>query len=109
MALIQCPECGHKVSKNATSCPNCGEPVIGARETRGAGTPLTTVQATSKRFKVHKIISSVLFWSGVLWAVGIGAQVGEPDPEALNKPALLMAIGFIWYLVTRLRVWWHHH
>ena len=27
MALIQCPECGHKVSTMADACPNCGCPV----------------------------------------------------------------------------------
>ena len=26
MALIKCPECGKKISENAESCPNCGEP-----------------------------------------------------------------------------------
>ena len=27
MALIKCPSCGRDVSSNATSCPNCGEPI----------------------------------------------------------------------------------
>ncbi len=27
MALVKCPECGKKVSENAESCPNCGEPI----------------------------------------------------------------------------------
>lgn len=29
MALINCKECGEKVSKNAKSCPGCGAPVKG--------------------------------------------------------------------------------
>lgn len=28
MALITCPECGHEVSEHATSCPQCGYPLI---------------------------------------------------------------------------------
>lgn len=28
MSLISCPECNHQVSSLATSCPNCGAPVI---------------------------------------------------------------------------------
>ncbi len=27
MALIKCTECGHEVSENASSCPNCGSPI----------------------------------------------------------------------------------
>ena len=27
MALIHCSECGHKISDNAKTCPNCGNPV----------------------------------------------------------------------------------
>lgn len=27
MPLIQCPACQHKVSKQASSCPNCGDPL----------------------------------------------------------------------------------
>lgn len=26
MAIIKCPECGHEISSEATSCPNCGRP-----------------------------------------------------------------------------------
>lgn len=28
MALIKCSECGHDVSDKATTCPNCGAPVV---------------------------------------------------------------------------------
>ncbi len=34
MSLIQCKECGKRISKNAVSCPYCGEPVP-----RKKGTP----------------------------------------------------------------------
>ena len=27
MSLMKCPECGHDVSSEATSCPNCGFPI----------------------------------------------------------------------------------
>jgi hypothetical protein len=28
MALIDCPDCNHKVSDNAASCPNCGRIIL---------------------------------------------------------------------------------
>ncbi len=27
MALIECPECGKKISEKANACPNCGNPM----------------------------------------------------------------------------------
>lgn len=35
MALINCPECQHRVSTLAATCPQCGFPLV----QRGAGTP----------------------------------------------------------------------
>lgn len=32
MALIECPECGKKISENAESCPNCGNPMNKKKE-----------------------------------------------------------------------------
>ncbi len=28
MALIDCPECGHRISDKAQSCPNCGYDMV---------------------------------------------------------------------------------
>lgn len=27
MALIECPECAHQVSRQAVACPSCGHPI----------------------------------------------------------------------------------
>ena len=36
MALINCKECGHEVSKKAETCPNCGAPI--KKQTSGCAT-----------------------------------------------------------------------
>lgn len=50
MALMECVECGHRVSSLATSCPSCGCPVAasekGAGETTGAVTNSRTPDET---------------------------------------------------------------
>ena len=40
MALIACPQCGHKVSPSATACPSCGHPIAptAAAKKQGAQT-----------------------------------------------------------------------
>ena len=36
MALIKCKDCGHEVSKEAKTCPNCGAPTTQKRKTESA-------------------------------------------------------------------------
>ncbi len=43
MALLICPECGHKVSDKAEACPNCGWPVILNTKSEASITALTKV------------------------------------------------------------------
>jgi uncharacterized membrane protein YdbT with pleckstrin-like domain len=42
MALINCPECGREVSREATACPQCGYPV--AERLAGAATQTHSVE-----------------------------------------------------------------
>ena len=64
----------------------------------------TTIQETSKRLKVHIIISSVLFWIGITGVIIVlTAKSGTPTISAT-----LMSIGIVWYFITRFRIWWHH-
>ena len=104
MALIACPECGHQVSSAAPSCPGCGAPIAGAAELSAVGATITTVQETSKRLKLHTLISVVMICVGVVWAMAV-AQ----DPNGSGTlAALLIVAGLVWYLVSRVRIWWHH-
>jgi len=61
---MNCPECSSQVSSIAVSCPHCGAPISSGGQAIGA--PLTTVQETSKLFKKHIVISSIIFWFGFL-------------------------------------------
>lgn len=42
--LIPCPDCGHSVSRSATSCPSCGRPLAAPPRTR-EGPLLQTLNA----------------------------------------------------------------
>jgi DNA-directed RNA polymerase subunit RPC12/RpoP len=50
MALIKCSECGSEVSDQAVACPVCGKPLKGK---------VTTIELTSKRWKLVKLISII--------------------------------------------------
>lgn len=105
MALISCPECGKKVSEHAESCPECGNPIAAAKESKGSGTILVTQQETSKKLKLHYVLATIAMIVGVVWFFSIP----EGDlSSARHTSVLVIVFGFIWYLVTRVRVWWHH-
>lgn len=106
MALMNCPECSSQVSSIAVSCSHCGAPIASGGQ--AVGVPLTTVQETSKRLKIHIIFSSILFWFGFL---GFAAEIWHGNPpkqNVLNTSTSVWGIGFVWYLLTRCRIWWHH-
>lgn len=103
MALVSCPECEKKVSDSAPSCPNCGVAIADAQVTHASGARLTTTQGTSKKLKMHTLISAVMFAVGI---IGLFTQVDASEPPVW--PSFVMTAGIVWYLVTRFRIWWHH-
>ena len=108
MALINCPECKQKVSDKAPACPGCGCPIASSGEVRATGAPITTTQTTSKRLKLHSLGAALLLIVGVVWFLGNMAEVDQSGGVPSPVPRFLMIGGFIWFIVTRFRVWWHH-
>lgn len=103
MALVQCPECGSQVSTAAAACPKCGSPI----GSPAVGTPLSTIQQTSKRLKAQIILSSLAFGIGLVWV--LTAFAGDAENPSLSPIAVtLFLVGMICYLTTKFRIWWHH-
>jgi len=105
MALIQCPDCNKDVSTSAVSCPNCGAPISAAKETEAAGAPLTTTQSTSKKFKGQQVIAVLMLLVGIFWLFGALSQ--EPVAPA-GLPMTITLVGLVWFIIIRIRTWWHH-
>ena len=107
MALIQCPECNQNVSDTAAQCPHCGAPVAVLRGNNSASTPAVTIELTGKKLKAQLLWSSLLWWGGFLW---LAFDFWSGDGRSLRTWASIvpLAAGFIWYLSTRIRIWWHH-
>lgn len=104
MALIPCPECAREVSSTAAACPGCGAPIAARSESVATGTPLQTVQETSKRLKSQILIASLMFWAGAIWFFTAGVNDGGMVVVSL----LLMIAGLAFYIGTKARIWWHH-
>ena len=63
---------------------------------------ITTIQATSKRFKAQVALSAITFWIGL-----IAWFTSGPDLQPWVPVATIG--GACWYVLTKIRVWWHHH
>ena len=103
MALINCAECNNQISNQAASCPKCGAPINHAQETRNAGAQLTTTQLTSKKFKLHRLLSIITMAIGGSWL-----YIATEAKASPTLPALLLTIGLAWFFITKIRKWWHH-
>lgn len=103
MALINCPDCNSQVSDRAEACIKCGSPIAGRQEAMKIGTPLTTTQSTSKRLKMHSLLSGLSFIIGMLMAMG-----SPPGSNGAAMGVFICLVGLVWFMVTRIRIWWHH-
>lgn len=108
MALIQCPECNNLVSSIAESCPHCGAPIAGARESHATGVQIKTIQETGKRLKLQILVSSAIFWVGLVWLIIEMSNTVNSGGEQPKIPVVILLIGTVWYIATRIRIWWHH-
>jgi len=106
MALVKCPECGAKVSTTAAACPSCGAPAVLLNTGNGNTCTPTTIQQTSKKLKAHLVISRMLLIIGAAWTL---IAWGSSQPSmSQNLSITMLAIGAIWYPMTKLRIWWNH-
>ncbi len=85
MALIQCPECGRKVSDQAAACPDCGYPIAKANK---KGTTLIKIGNVAR---TNTIASSIIRATLVVQLVVDNnivceGKMGEVLKIEINKP-----------------------
>lgn len=96
MSLIDCFECGNKISDSAISCPKCGAANY-SRENNDLEKTYSTIQFTSKKLKLMELISIALCMIGL---AGIIIDI--------EFSVIILLIGIIWLIITRINIWWHH-
>ena len=66
-----------------------------------------TTQRTSKPLKAQLVISAYLFWFALLsWFLPYGGALD--DTEGISWSATAMIIGGVWYVITKIMIWWNH-
>lgn len=86
MALIECPDCGNKVSSEAPACPKCGRPI---KETpppiaKPAAAPTPPKKKTSGCATVFLVVVGV---AGILMYLGSSHQDGAPPSDSTTADA----------------------
>ena len=107
MPLIKCPECGAQVSSHAESCPKCAYPIAGGGSTQAHGGKISTIEKTSKQYKLQLMLSLLLSIGSVVVMVA-GVSENEPSSGAIAFGAIGLLFGMIWFTVVRFSIWWHH-
>ncbi|MCW8108636.1 hypothetical protein OPS25_09025 [Alteromonas ponticola] len=101
MALIDCPSCTKKISDKADTCQHCGFNL-------GQATDEDIVRKKQlNRFKklnsiqTQSMIAMLLFVAGFAFMYWGGAR---QDELHYNIAVLMSVVGFVWYIVNRIRI-----
>ena len=109
MSLIDCTECKKQVSDLATSCPSCGAPINVSYEKNSKEKHLHTIQGTHKRLKFHQAFSCMVFFIGIIWLFASNGHLDSSGKNLGSVYAIIMiCFGAIWYIITKIRIWWNH-
>lgn len=110
MALINCPDCGVKVSSAAPACPHCGCPMHQSGMRTGKYNPrhtgqIVAVEQTGKGLKLQRAVAVLLLIVGfTVLFVGIQTEAGG----AMAWGAVMTGISLPWLTYVRLARWWRH-
>ncbi|TDF41404.1 hypothetical protein EYS14_00650 [Alteromonadaceae bacterium M269] len=102
MALIDCPSCNKKISDKAKQCPHCQTDF-----TNTTAEDAERKQSMSK-FKRSQSIQNQSMLAMLMFVAGFALMfMGEPPaPDSLKYKGAMActAIGFIWYIINRVRM-----
>lgn len=99
MALVECPDCGKRISDQATECNQCGRPMQTTRteeeeSTAGPSSPDSeSVQAESPRMKLPEDPGAAV--GGIGAGIGIVVMVLHSVAVGLVVAGIAVAVG-IW-------------
>ncbi len=97
MPLIKCSDCSNEVSDVALACPNCGRPISNLEIPS-----VNTIEETSKKFKLGRLMSLTVMWlSAIVLFAGAKGNV-------LFIAGIVLFLGFFWFLINKMKIWWHH-
>lgn len=100
MAVISCPQCGKKISDKVKQCPHCE---IGMDMDVEARQSMTRRHIIKKSQQLsNQSLVAMLFFLGGFWFMYFQTPAAD-SPQFMASQAAI-ALGFIWYIVNRIRL-----
>ena len=101
MAIIACPSCAKQISDKHQQCPHC-EININNLDNEEKKRIASEVKLKKKQqIMNHSFIALIIFLSGFLV---LYTRAPEQDSVELLISQSAIAIGFVWYLINRIRL-----
>jgi len=101
MALVDCPSCSKKISDKAQSCQHCDFTLGKVNAEDIARKKSLNKYLKSQSIQTQSMVAMLLFVAGFGFMYWGGA---EPSGLQYNLAIGLTFIGFIWYIVNRVRL-----
>lgn len=101
MAVINCPSCNKKISDKAKSCSHCQLSLTDLDEEKISTINKISVVQKSQTLMNHSFIAMLLFCGGFLFMYWNNAA---PESWQYISSITSTVVGFILYLVTRVRL-----
>ncbi|WP_371189510.1 hypothetical protein [Thalassotalea maritima] len=101
MALINCPSCGQRISSKAAVCQGCNTVLTDMSDEQRQSMSQMAKIKKQEQLNTQSMLAMLLFCAGVGFMYW-----GQPQPESLQYIAAAGAtgVGFIWYIVNRVRI-----
>jgi len=99
--LTDCPSCKKKISDKADKCNHCGFNVS------AVDAESVLRQKKMDKYKRHQSLQTQSFIAVLIFITGFGFMYwGQPEVGGTqhNFAMLVCVIGFIWYIVNRVRI-----
>ncbi|NKF50646.1 zinc ribbon domain-containing protein [Shewanella sp. WXL01] len=100
MALINCPNCQKRISDKAKTCSHCHTSMAGESESKAT---IRHIEKSNKLMNHSFIFMTLFVFGAVLWFWG--GEVAQGYKLIISSACF--AIGFIGYLITRVRIVLH--
>ncbi|MGB1198017.1 MAG: hypothetical protein ACPG46_03155 [Thalassotalea sp.] len=101
MAVISCPSCKKKVSDKAKACSHCKLDFQNMDEEKLHTINKIKVINQSQQMMMHSFIAMLLFCGGFLFFY---SQDAQPGTWQYIVSIMSTIVGFIFYIVTRIRL-----
>ncbi|MCH2055874.1 MAG: hypothetical protein MK214_04515 [Thalassotalea sp.] len=101
MALINCPSCNQKISDKAATCSHCGMQMQGLDKDKLASIERENRIKTKQKLMNQSLYALLLFCGGFLF---LFLQDVAPGSWQYFTAITCTILGFIFYLITRVRL-----